>query len=136
MIQKSRNQPSPYGHHRHPVGHVLTTKYRKSIGSPLRRRELAQPDRATGVDAKRSVTTVSIRNSESGIYDFDRNRCRTGASAAEGAGSLPMWLAGSTCKDMARTPLWGLMQCRIEQVLAFELGRVARLFAPHRLQAR
>jgi hypothetical protein len=35
-----------------------------------------------------------------------------------------------------RTPLWGLMQCRIEQVLAFERGCIARLLAPHRLQAR
>ena len=42
----------------------------------------------------------------------------------------------SMSKDMDRTPSWGLMQCRIEQVLAFELGRVARLFTPHRLQAR
>ena len=77
---------------------------------------------------------VSIRNPESAISN--RNCCRTGASAAGGAGSLPTWFAGSTCKDMDRTPLWGLMQCRIEQVLAFELGRVARLLTPHRLQAR
>jgi hypothetical protein len=32
--------------------------------------------------------------------------------------------------------LWGLMQGRIEQVLVFELGRVARFLTPHRLQAR
>jgi hypothetical protein len=43
---------------------------------------------------------------------------------------------GSTSEYMDRTPLRGLMQCRIEQVLAFELGRVARLLTPHRLQAR
>jgi hypothetical protein len=50
MIRKSRNRPSPYGHHRHPVGPVLTTKYRKSIGNPRRRREFSQHDCATGVD--------------------------------------------------------------------------------------
>jgi hypothetical protein len=32
--------------------------------------------------------------------------------------------------------LWSLMQCRVEQVLVFELGRVARFLTPHRLQAR
>jgi hypothetical protein len=64
-------------------------------------------------------------------------RGRPGGDDRENAEKvLPTWLAGSTCKDMDRTPLWGLMQCRIEQVLAFELGRVARLLTPHRLQAR
>lgn len=53
-----------------------------------------------------------------------------------GTGSLSSgWLAAHA-KIWIETPLWGLMQCRIEQVLAFELGCVARLLTPHRLQAR
>jgi hypothetical protein len=58
------------------------------------------------------------------------------ASGAGGAGMLRTWLARSTCRRMDRNSLWGLMQCRIEQEVAFELGRVARLLIPHRLQAR
>lgn len=43
---------------------MLTTKYRKSFGNPLRRREFSQHDCATGVDPSQTENLLQRRRSE------------------------------------------------------------------------